>query len=199
MRHRRTDVVAQAVALLDQYGLADLTMRRLAAELDVRPSALYHHFANKQTLLAAVADELLARSLPVSAPTPGPGEWDVRLAAAAAQLRDALLAWRDGAELVATVHAFGLGARQAHDHVAAPLEGSGLDERWRAAAADAVLHLVFGHATAEQTHLQASSAGAIDAEPGTAAPAGDFADSLTLVVEGVRAQAGAQARARDLS
>lgn len=192
MRHHRTDVVAQAIAVLDQYGLADLTMRRLAAELDVRPSALYHHFANKQTLLAAVADELLARSLP----EPVAGEWDVRLAAAASQLRDALLAWRDGAELVATVHAFGLGARQARDHVAAALEGSGLDERWRAAAADAVLHLVFGHTTAEQTHLQASSAGAIDTEPGSTAPAGDFADSLALVVAGVRAQVSAQPRDR---
>lgn len=191
MRHHRSDVVERAVAVLDEYGLADLTMRRLAAELDVRPSALYHHFANKQTLLAAVADELLARSLPPAAA----GEWDVRLTTAATQLRDALLAWRDGAELVATVHAFGLGARQAHDHVAAALEGSGLDERWRAAAADAVFHMVVGHATAEQTHLQASSAGAIDADPGGPAPAGDFADSLALVVDGVRARAAAPERA----
>lgn len=199
MRHHRSDVVERAVAVLDEYGLADLTMRRLAAELDVRPSALYHHFANKQTLLAAVADELLARSLPApveAAPDgSGAGEWDVRLTRAATQLRDALLAWRDGAELVATVHAFGLGAAQAQDHVAAALEGSGLDARWRAAAVDAVLHLVFGHATAEQTHLQASSAGAIDAQPGHRPPAGDFDDSLSLVVDGVRSRAAV----RDLS
>ena len=38
-----------------------LTMRRLGAELGVQPSAIYHHFANKQALLAAVADEILAR------------------------------------------------------------------------------------------------------------------------------------------
>ena len=36
-------------------------MRRLAAELDVRPSALYHHVPSKQVLLAAVADEVLRR------------------------------------------------------------------------------------------------------------------------------------------
>lgn len=184
MRHHRNDVIDRAVVVLDEYGLADLTMRRLAAELDVRPSALYHHFANKQTLLAAVADELLARSLP-ELPQ---GEWDVRLTTAALQLRDAVLAWRDGAELVATVHAFDLGARQARGHVAAALAESPLDDRWRAAAADAVLHLVLGHATAEQTHLQASSAGAIDAHPDSPAPAGDFSDSLTLVVDGIRAR-----------
>lgn len=186
MRHHRHDVVERAVAVLDAYGLADLTMRRLAAELEVRPSALYHHFANKQTLLAAVADALLVRSLPAA--RAGEGEWHVRLTAAGTQLRDALLTWRDGAELVATVHAFGLGARQAHDHVAAPLEDSGLDARWRAAAADAVFHLVVGHATAEQTHLQASSAGAIDAGPQDGPPASAFADSLALVVDGIRAR-----------
>ena len=34
-----------------RYGIADLTMRRLARELDVTPGALYWHFANKQQLL----------------------------------------------------------------------------------------------------------------------------------------------------
>src|SRR3954467_12463590 len=99
MRHRRSDVVASAIAMLDTYGLADLTMRRLGAELGVQPSALYHHFANKQTLLAAVADELLARG----ARGDRPAAWDDRMVAICAELRDAMLAYRDGAELVATV------------------------------------------------------------------------------------------------
>ncbi|WP_110238926.1 TetR/AcrR family transcriptional regulator C-terminal domain-containing protein [Nocardioides gilvus] len=182
MRHHRTDVVEHAIGVLDQYGLSDLTMRRLASELGVRPSALYHHFDNKQTLLAAVADELLARGLrPLDE-----GEWDVRLTRAATQLRDALLAWRDGAEVVATVHAFGLGGQAAYAHLAAALEGSGLDAQWSATAARTVLHLVFGHATAEQTHLQASSVGAIDAQPGDRGSDADFAAGLALVVDGIR-------------
>ena len=60
MGHHREDVVGRALAVLDDHGLADLTMRRLGSELGVQPSALYHHFANKQALLAAVADEILA-------------------------------------------------------------------------------------------------------------------------------------------
>lgn len=183
MRHHSTDVVEKAIGVLDEYGLADLTMRRLAAELDVRPSALYHHFANKQALLAAVADELLVRGLR-EAPA---GEWDERLTGAALQLRDALLAWRDGAELVATVHAFGLGARAAYEHLRAPLEGSGLDDALATTAARTLLHYVLGHATAQQTQLQASSVGAIDAEPDAGVDA-DFAAGLGLVVAGIRAR-----------
>ena len=77
MRNHRQDVVDRALDVLDRYGLADLTMRRLGTELGVRPSALYHHFDNKQSLLAAVADEVLARGArPVV-----DGPWDARVSA----------------------------------------------------------------------------------------------------------------------
>ena len=113
MRYRREDVVARALQVLDDYGLADLTMRRLGTELGVRPSALYHHFANKQSLLAAVADEILLRGRHEPS-----GAWDVRVTGICTDLRDSLLASRDGAEVVATVWAFGLGATQPHDDLA---------------------------------------------------------------------------------
>ncbi|WP_110181764.1 TetR/AcrR family transcriptional regulator C-terminal domain-containing protein [Nocardioides solisilvae] len=183
MGYRREDVVERAIEVLDRYGLPDLTMRRLGQELGVRPSALYHHFANKQTLLAAVADELLARGL--SAAPDGP--WDERVATAARRLRDSLLAWRDGAELVATVHAFGLGADAAPASLAGELAGSGLDEELVRTATRTLLHLVLGHAAEEQTRLQAASAGAIDAEPEQGS---DFEECLRLVLDGIRVRAG---------
>ena len=58
MRYHRDDVVDRALVVLDTWGLADLTMRRLGSELGVQPSALYHHFANKAALLQAVYIEL---------------------------------------------------------------------------------------------------------------------------------------------
>ena len=45
MQLHKRDVVEAAAALLDEYGIADLTMRRLARELSVSPGALYWHFA----------------------------------------------------------------------------------------------------------------------------------------------------------
>ncbi|MCW2773250.1 MAG: TetR family transcriptional regulator [Nocardioides sp.] len=179
MRYRRADIVAHALGVLDSYGLADLTMRRLGAELGVQPSALYHHFANKQTLLAAVADEILARG----AHGPRPEAWDDRAVAVCTQLRDAMLAYRDGAELVATVHAFGLGASAPYDELVAALGDAGLDPALSRTAARTLLHFVFGHVSDEQTHLQAGSAGAIDDAP---RPGSDFALGLGLVMDGIR-------------
>jgi len=183
MRYRRTDVVEQALGVLDTYGLADLTMRRLGTELGVQPSALYHHFANKQSLLAAVADEILARGRR----TPRPTAWDARVDAVCAELRDAMLAYRDGAELVATAYSFGLGATTPYDDLVGALADAELEPELVPVAARTLLHFVFGHVTDEQTHLQAGSAGAIEDGPRTES---DFAAGLGIVLDGIRARTG---------
>lgn len=185
MGHSRTDVVRTAVRVLDEYGLGDLTMRRLAAELAVQPSALYHHFSGKQALLAAVADELLGRR-PLL-PTNQGESWQDRLAAGARRLRDALLSCRDGAEVVATVQAYGLGTIRpatifAELLAAAPPSGAGLDEATAAVAARTVVFFVLGHTGDEQVHLQAGSAGAITDEPRADS---DFDLALEMVLSGV--------------
>ena len=179
MRYHRDDIVARAVALLDAYGLGDLSMRRIGAELGVQPSALYHHFANKQTLLAAVADELLRRGV---RPRPEAG-WEDRVVVVCAELRDAMLAYRDGAELVATVHAFGLGAQAPRAELEDVLVGAGFGAELSRVAARTLLHFVFGHTADEQAHLQALSAGALDAPPRDSS---DFALGLDLILAGLR-------------
>ncbi|GAA1162737.1 TetR/AcrR family transcriptional regulator C-terminal domain-containing protein [Nocardioides aquiterrae] len=179
MRYHREAVVERALGVLDVYGLADLTMRRLGTELGVQPSALYHHFATKQLLLAAVADEILARG----PHGPRPEHWDDRVALVCTELRDAMLAYRDGADVVATSYSFGLGAAAPYDDLVAALADGGLDPALVPTAARTLLHFVFGHVTDEQTHLQASSAGAIDDDPW---PSSDFAAGLGIVLDGIR-------------
>ncbi|MFC4786788.1 TetR/AcrR family transcriptional regulator C-terminal domain-containing protein [Nocardioides sp. MAHUQ-72] len=188
MRYQRSDVVERAIAVLDTYGLADLTMRRLGSELGVQPSALYHHFANKQTLLAAVADEILARGRRERAVGLA---WDERVVAVCSELRDAMLAYRDGAEVVATVHAFGLGAAEPEQALGDALADGGLAPELRRTAARTLLHFVFGHVSEEQTHLQAGSAGAIDGAPREES---DFDLGLAIVVDGIRLHQDAATR-----
>ncbi|GAA4726517.1 TetR/AcrR family transcriptional regulator C-terminal domain-containing protein [Nocardioides endophyticus] len=189
MRHHRADVVDRALTVLDTYGLADLTMRRLAGELGVQPSALYHHFPNKQSLLAAVADELLARGRRHATSSQRPAAWDARVEAVCTELRDAMLAYRDGAELVATVRSFGLGAATPYDELADALTDGGLEPSLVPTAARTLLHYVFGHAVDEQTHLQAGAVGAIEDAPRDDS---DFALGLQIVVDGTRLLTGAR-------
>ena len=185
MRHRRDDVVDRALAVLDAHGLPDLTMRRLGNELGVQPSAIYHHFADKQTLLAAVADTILARG---ARPLPE-GSWEERARASCRTLRDACLAWTDGAEVVATVRAFGLGARAPYDELVGVLTEGGLDPELAGTASRTLLHFVLGHALDEQTHRQAGSAGAIDSDPTTTDHTSDFETGLDLVLAGLAVRA----------
>lgn len=185
MRYHRTDVVERAIGVLDQYGLADLSMRRIAAELGVQPSALYHHFSNKQALLAAVADEILARGSRPADESDKP--WDQQIFDQCRVLRDAMLAYRDGAELISTVHAFGLGVQSPHEELTDTVRGAGFDESFARSAATTILHFVFGHVSYEQLSLQAHSDGAIDGAIDL--PDGDstdeFALGLTLIVDGI--------------
>lgn len=182
MGYRRSDIVERAVALLDQYGISSLSMRRLGADLGVQPSALYHHFENKQTLLAAVADEILLRG---RRPRTG-SAWDAWVTEACVELRDAMLAYPDGAELVATVFAFGLGAGAPAHEIEATLLDAGFEPGLARTATRTVLHFVFGHTTDSQTHLQAGSAGAIDEGPRQDS---DFDVGLGLILEGLRSRA----------
>lgn len=179
MRYHRSDVVDRAIAVLDEWGLESLTMRRLAAELGVQPSALYHHVPNKQTLLAAVADEILVRGRrPHRAQA-----WDQRVIELCSELRDAMLAYRDGAEVVVTAHTFGLGASTPASNVRQALRDGGLSEDLVDLGTRALIHLVFGHTMEEQAALQAASAGAINRAPGGPV---DFEQGLELVLDGLR-------------
>lgn len=184
MAHTRADVVTTALDVLDRYGLADLTMRRLGAELDVRASALYHHFPDKQHLLAAVADEILARRATVSGDLP----WREQVLAVCRGLRDAMLAWTDGADVVATVQAYGLGAQAAYDDLRAALDDADLDDALAHTAARTLLHLVLGHTGEEQLHLQAVAAGALPGDPRWQP---DFEVGLSLVLDGLAVRTSA--------
>ena len=53
-------IVAVARRVMEESGVASVTMRRVASELGVTAMALYNHVADKQTLLALVADSVIS-------------------------------------------------------------------------------------------------------------------------------------------
>ena len=59
----RLRIVELALDIIDMEGLGALNMRRLATAAGVRPMSLYHHFPNKEAILAAVAESIAAAVL----------------------------------------------------------------------------------------------------------------------------------------
>ena len=54
------DILTVAVIIADREGIAAVSMRRLARELSVTPMALYWHFDDKEQLLDAMAERVVA-------------------------------------------------------------------------------------------------------------------------------------------
>lgn len=181
MPHHRSDVLAHAVQLLDTHGLGALTMRRLGTELDVQASAIYHHFSSKQVLLAAVADEILERGRRPRVAT----EWPDRVREVCAELRASMLACTDGADVVATVWAFGLGAAAPADELEKILTEADVPADLVAVASRTLLHYVYGHAFEEQTARQAVQAEAVERSLDSLP---DFDLGLDLVIDGLQSR-----------
>ncbi len=150
-------IVEAAGTILDDYGLADLTMRRVADALGVKAGALYWHFPNKQSLLAAVADEVLGdleRLDPADARR-CLGEW-------ATSVRALLLAHRDAAELVASTKAMGLGRVDPTAGARQALRTGGATDDEADGVAQAFMHFVLGHVMEEQTQSQLAALGVVE-------------------------------------
>ena len=96
----REEIGATALVLLDEAGLAGLTLRRLAERLGIRAPTLYWHVRDKRELLDLVASAIMDDALAERRePQPGQPWWDW-LAQRARSQRSALLAHRDGALVV---------------------------------------------------------------------------------------------------
>lgn len=98
----RDQVVRAALRLLDEAGLDGLTLRRLAAELDVQAPALYWHFANKQDLLDHLAHVMTRPWMQDIRAARAGRRWEDWLTEVARTYRTLLLSHRDGARLVAS-------------------------------------------------------------------------------------------------
>ena len=141
------DVLDGALALLDEHGLAALTMRRLATSLGIQAGALYWHVANKQALVTALADEIL-EGIQAGLPM---GDWDTRINELAHRLRAALLAHRDGAQLVAAAYPPREGRSTTMALMAGVLTDAGFTPAESQLAALTLLHYVLGHTADEQS------------------------------------------------
>ncbi|HVK62898.1 MAG TPA: TetR/AcrR family transcriptional regulator C-terminal domain-containing protein [Polyangium sp.] len=147
MRLRREQVVSTALRLLDEVGLDALTMRRLGPELNVQAATLYWHVKNKQELLDAMAEAMLADCV-VRAPEGPP--WMDRAANMAERLRRALLAYRDGARVFAGTYVTQENTLRFADTWVGALREAGLSPRAAAWGTWTMVYYTIGFTLEEQ-------------------------------------------------
>ncbi|WP_315914878.1 TetR family transcriptional regulator [Arthrobacter sp. lap29] len=169
----REQIVAAAMGILREYGLADLSMRRLARDLQVQPGALYWHIKNKQELLTVLAGMILDT---VGEPA--------SLRELAMAIRTALLSVRDGAEVVALAQVLVPHADSPLLAVRTLMTGQGMSapaDQW---AAEALIHYIIGAVTQEQTRAGLVRAGLLEEPDHDADAAFDF--GLRIFLAGLK-------------
>ena len=101
-RAGREPVVRAGLRLLDELGFEGLTLGAIAKALNVRAPTLYWRFSSKQDLVDEMATQVVADWL--ASLSFYERDWRRWAIAFATSFRDALVARRDGARLVAGTH-----------------------------------------------------------------------------------------------
>jgi TetR/AcrR family transcriptional regulator, tetracycline repressor protein len=96
------DMVARAgLKLLNEVGLEQLTLRLLAKELKIQAPTVYWHFKSKEELIDEMATMVLAEGARYLVPAKDSADWTLWATTFGRGLRKTLLAYRDGARMVA--------------------------------------------------------------------------------------------------
>lgn len=141
----RSAVLAAALRLADEQGLAAVTMHAVARALGVTPMALYRHVTDKEALLDGLV-ELLLTEYPRP---PAEGRWDERLVALADGIRATARRHPAVFPLLLTRPAVTPAARTARDAVQAALREGGMRDDEVARAERLISTAVLGFAASE--------------------------------------------------
>ncbi|MGH3625157.1 MAG: TetR/AcrR family transcriptional regulator [Sciscionella sp.] len=193
----RDGIRAAALAIVDEDGLAGLSMRRLAERLGVRAASLYRHVFTKDELLEDVANEIMSQ---VDTSAFAEGEWRHGLLVLARSYRAALAAHPNIVPFLAYGPARRQAALQRADAVHGGLTRAGWPPRYATMIGASTKYLVVGSAISSfsggfsddvqvylerypnlnQAHLLAAHAGEIDLDSFELALA-TFLDGLSLL------------------
>ncbi|WP_439679598.1 TetR/AcrR family transcriptional regulator [Embleya sp. MST-111070] len=152
-------LVEAGLAVLERDGLDALSMRSVAAELEVRAPSLYWHVRDKEELLDLLADGLLgrgARELP-----PRLGDWRLDLRELAWAFRKFLKFNRDSVRVLMGRFPSGPGMATVMEHQLAVLDEAGFDRQDAAYITYGLSLLVSGFVYSEQRPITAAVAAGV--------------------------------------
>lgn len=142
----KSAAVAAAIKIIDTEGLEALSVLRLAQELGVKAPSLYHHFADKSAILAAVSRAVIAQT--VVPRKPGPERWPEWFVQLSVNSRKVILRHRNAAPLLLQYLPRQLLTKQ-YDDAARYLEANGVPASLHVQILDGVETLTYGSAIAE--------------------------------------------------
>ncbi|MEV6348934.1 TetR/AcrR family transcriptional regulator C-terminal domain-containing protein [Actinoplanes sp. NPDC051851] len=146
MTKSQADVVRVALEILDEQGVAAVSLRAIAQRLGVRMNTVLWHAKSKARL-----DELMADAVVAGASLDGlPAEWHARATEIAHRYRAALLAHRDGAVVVAGTYAAEPATLNLAEALVAALLDGGFPDREAAWTAFNLVYFVLGLVQEEQ-------------------------------------------------
>lgn len=129
MKVNRDMAISAGLKLLNEVGLEQLTLRLLGRELKIQAATLYWHFKSKQELMDAMATMVLAEGAGHFVPARDSRDWCVWAASFGTGLRKTLLAYRDGAKMVAGTRLTDTTYMKTAERIAAKFIESGFNVR----------------------------------------------------------------------
>jgi TetR/AcrR family transcriptional regulator, tetracycline repressor protein len=149
-------IIKAALEILDSEGLENVTLRRIAAKLNVQAPALYWHFKDKQDITDDMAQAILSNAKldNFTAPT-DINNWPTWLADLMHCLRNALIAHRDGGRVVAgATYGRAYTLEKIMVGVTRVLEKAGFDKLNAGLAAGTTIDYVWGFVIEEQAGIE---------------------------------------------
>jgi len=172
-------IIDAALELLDEDGLNSLSLRKLAARLDMQAPALYWHFKNKEVLIDYMAEAILQSEFRELTPMRPDEAWQDWLVNVCQRLRSAMRSRRDGARVVAGAHLYpAVTLIKLFEVGMQSLTSAGIELQRANLIVETATHYVFGNVIEEQA---APSLEEIDE-----ALSGGLLDDYPLVLESVQ-------------
>ncbi len=149
-------VIQAALELLDAEGLENVTLRRLAAKLNVQAPALYWHFKDKTDITDDMAQAILTNAKLDNFTAPADiNQWPLWLTDLMHSLRNALIAHRDGGRVVAgATYGRAYTLEKIMVGVTRVLEKAGFDKLNAGLAAGTTIDYVWGFVIEEQAGIE---------------------------------------------
>ncbi|WP_421843434.1 TetR/AcrR family transcriptional regulator [Mycobacterium sp.] len=144
-------IVATALQIVDEEGVAALSMRRLAQRLDSGTATLYRHFPNRAALISHIIDHIFG-VIDLDTNELNATDWRQACQTAAQAMFDALSRHQNAAPLLVGQVPIGPNAMALRERVIARLLASGLQPALAARAYATLAHYVLGFAMQLRSH-----------------------------------------------